>query len=185
MGNTMKYKWLVSVIVLLVVYVFASPYLVVYQIRAATQSHDAPALAKHIDFISVRTNLKDQLNQKIAGITSQAGDDQRPFSRFGTALAGLMVDKLVDVYVTPSGMQQLMSGKKPQSPSTAPQKTPSNTPTTHTEKPDVTSSMSYQSLNTFVVSATGKTGDLVDVVLSRQGLTWKVTNIVLPLDQHD
>lgn len=185
MGNTMKYKWLVSVIVLLVIYVFASPYLVVYQIRAATQSNDAPALAKHIDFISVRTNLKDQLNQKIAGITSQAGDDQRPFSRFGTALAGLMVDKLVDVYVTPSGMQQLMSGKKPQSPSTAPQKTPSNTPTTHTEKPAVTSSMSYQSLNTFVVSATGKTGDRVDVVLSRQGLTWKVTNIVLPLDQHD
>ena len=114
MGNTMKYKWLVSVIVLLVIYVFASPYLVVYQIRAATQSNDAPALAKHIDFISVRTNLKDQLNQKIAGITSQAGDDQRPFSRFGTALAGLMVDKLVDVYVTPSGMQQLMSGEKPQ-----------------------------------------------------------------------
>ncbi|WP_411161925.1 DUF2939 domain-containing protein [Idiomarina sp. Sol25] len=34
-----------------------------------------------------------------------------PFAALGAALASAMVDKIVDVYVTPAGIRQLMASK--------------------------------------------------------------------------
>lgn len=170
---------LIGLLLLVVAYWIGSPYWVVHQIQSAAQAKDAQALAAHIDFVSVRQNLKDQLNNKMTATVEQHTDN--PFALLGTAFAGLLVDKMVDVYVTPSGMQKLMTGQLPQLPHSS--STPDDTKSTDSadSKPDV--QMSYQSLNSFVVTSTSTQGHSIQAVLTRQGLTWKVTNIVLPLDQ--
>jgi hypothetical protein len=74
-----------------------------------------------------------------------------------------------------------MTGQLPQLPHSS--STPDDAKPTESadSKPDV--QMSYQSLNTFVVTSTSTQGHQIQAVLTRQGLSWKVTNIVLPLDQ--
>lgn len=170
---------LIGLLLLVVAYWIGSPYWVVHQIQSAAQAKDAQALAAHIDFVSVRQNLKDQLNNKMTATVEQHTNN--PFALLGTAFAGLLVDKMVDVYVTPTGMQKLMSGQFPQLPHSS--STPDDAKSTDSadSKPDV--QMSYQSLNSFVVTSTSAQGHPIQAVLTRQGLTWKVTNIVLPLDQ--
>lgn len=170
---------LIALMLVCIAYWVGSPYWVVHQIQTAAQAKDAQALAAHIDFVSVRQNLKDQLNAKMTDTVEQHTNN--PFALLGTAFAGMLVDKMVDVYVTPTGMQKLMTGQLPQlpNPSSTPEASKSSESTdTH---PDV--QMRYQSFNTFVVTSTATQGHQIKAILSRQGLSWKVTNIVLPLDR--
>ena len=103
------------VVALLAIYLAAAPYITVYQIKSAAKAHDGVALSQHIDFASVRQSLKDQMNAKFMRELGQnsAGLGE-PFAVLGLALAGVVVDKAVDVYVTPAGVTQLMQGHKPQ-----------------------------------------------------------------------
>ena len=149
------------VVALLAIYLAAAPYITVYQIKSAAKAHDGVALSQHIDYASVRQSLKDQMNAKFMRELGQnsAGLGE-PFAVLGLALAGVVVDKAVDVYVTPSGVTQLMQGHKPQ--------------------PEAT--MGYQSLNSFVVKAPNDEAEITEFVLSRRGLGWKLTEIIVPMD---
>lgn len=176
-------KTLLAIPVLLVLaYIVALPYITVYQIRDAVKNHDSSALSDHIDFPSVRQSLKDQLNAKLMG--KMQGDDMKdnPFAALGMAFAGPIVDKMVEAYVTPAGVAQLMEGEKP---SLKKKKitTPSDGATTgaasepEKEKPLDDVALGYKSSNRFEVEDKKKG---LRVVLRRQGLDWKVTEIILP-----
>jgi hypothetical protein len=103
---------LVLAAVLALGYGVAAPWLTVYQIREAADNRDGRALAEHVEFDSVRQSLKDQLN---ARMLRELGDDirQNPLAVLGAALANTVVDGLVDTYVTPAGIEQLMRGETP------------------------------------------------------------------------
>ena len=163
---------------LVAIYVAAAPYITVYQIKSAAKAHDGVALSQHIDFASVRQSLKDQMNAKFMRELGQnsAGLGE-PFAVLGLALAGVVVDKAVDVYVTPSGVTQLMQGRKPQS------EAESNAPASSQErKPLADATMGYQSWNSFVVKAPNDEAEITQFVLSRRGLGWKLTEIIVPMD---
>ena len=84
--------------VILVCYVW-SPYIAASQLQAALSSGDSNGLNSTIDFDAVRASLKDQVQKQLsAGISSAAMSD-----------ATDMLDKSIDLFVTPEGISGLGS----------------------------------------------------------------------------
>ena len=82
---------------LFAIYVVAAPYITVHQMKSAAESHDGEALSEHVEFPSVRQSLKDQMNDMFAKKMAESDEmKNNPFAAFGAALAGMMVDKMVD-----------------------------------------------------------------------------------------
>lgn len=160
-------------VVLFVIYVAAAPYITVYQMKSAAEHHDGEALSEYIDFPSVRQSFKDQMNAMF--ITDTAQDEKmkdNPFAALGAAFAGVMVDKMVDAYVTPAGITQLMSGEKPAEADGA--------DSGSGRKIFSDASMSYESLNKFLVIVKGGTNKEGKFILRRHGIGWKLTEIIIP-----
>jgi hypothetical protein len=172
----MKKSELFAVVgVLFAIYVVGAPYLTVYQMRSAAENRDGEALSEHIDFPSVRQSLKDQMNAMMIKEMSKDEMKDNPFAAMGVAIAGVMVDKMVDAYVTPAGITQLMAGEKPST------KGHGDSSDGTKKKPFSNASMSYESLSKFVVTVRGDTGTDGKFVLRRRGIDWKLTEIILPL----
>lgn len=195
---------------LAVAWVAAAPYITVYRMKAAAENRDGEALSEHIDFTSVRQSLKDQLNALFAKKLTESKDlKDNPLAALGAAFAGVLVDKVVDAYVTSAGITQLMAGEKPQpgskpappggKPGEAPSGGPAGPggpagagggsggtgaggsgPEGAERKPLADATMSYESLDKFVVRAKGKDGTEGRFVLRRRGLGWQLTEIILP-----
>lgn len=170
-----------TVVVGVVAYVVATPYITVYQIKEAAEKRDAVALSRHIDFPSVRQSLKDQMN---ASISKKIGGDENAKDNFlatlGKEIGGMFVDKVVEVYVTTSGIRQLMVGEKPEVIEVDVPASESSDKPEPTEKPLSHSSMSYESFDRFVVHHKNKAGKEGQFVLHRQGIQWKLSEIILP-----
>lgn len=175
-----KISLLIAALVLVFLgYVVASPYIAVNEIRLAAKSHDAQTLNRYIEFDSVRASLKEQLNAKIAKeITGDADIKNNPLLLFGSALASGLVEKMVDAYITPTGIAQMLEGSKPNKTITSTDKQGA-TETVPSEK-DLQVSSAYKSLDTFVLSVVNTQQQTIEFVLRRNGLAWKVTNIILP-----
>jgi Protein of unknown function (DUF2939) len=155
------------------IYIAASPYITVYQIKSAAERHDGEALSEHIEFPSVRQSLKDQMNAMLMKEMAKGETKDSPFAALGAAFAWLMVDKMVETFVTPVGITQLMAGEKPQP--TEGEKSGGNS----ARKPLSDASMSYESLNKFVVKVKGDNGEEGKFVLRRRGISWKLTEIIV------
>jgi hypothetical protein len=52
-----------------------------------------------------------------------------------------------------------------------------------TRKPLSDASMSYESMDKFIVKIKGNTGDEGKFVLRRRGIGWKLTEIIIPLEK--
>src|SRR5262249_14926238 len=88
-------------------WMYFQPYLVVSHIKRSLNQGDADALSRDIDFPTLRSNLKDQLNYLV---TTQAmtGTKDNPFSALGAMIGGSLVNNVIDAYVTPYGLSQLL-----------------------------------------------------------------------------
>lgn len=161
------------------IYVAAAPYITVHQMKSAAESYDGEALSEHIEFPSVRQSLKDQMNAMFAKkMTDAEAMKDNPFAELGAAFAGMMVDTMVDAYVTPAGITQLMAGEKPHPGADKSVGSANNSDS----KPLADASMSYESLDKFVVKVKGEDGDEGKFVLRRRGIGWKLTDIIIPLE---
>ena len=171
------------VAVLVVVYTAAAPYITVYQMKSAAEIHDGEALSEHIDFPSVRQSLKDQMNIMIAKEMAKDKDmKDNPFSALGAAFAGIMVNKLVDTFVTPAGITQMMAGEKPKPDQNSTSIELDKPSEDAARKPWADASMGYESLNKFVVKIKDEKGGEIKFVLRREGIGWKLTQIMIPLE---
>ncbi|MBB5017263.1 hypothetical protein HNQ59_000527 [Chitinivorax tropicus] len=166
----------------LVAYAIATPYIAVYQISDAAHKKDAEALSSHIDFPSVRQSIKSQINQNISNTLQENNLKDNLFSELGMALAGAMVDTLVESYVSPAGISKLISGQKfLQKVSTdTSENQQGNQPKQESKSLFSQASMSYKSLDKFEVVKQSDNGDQLKFILSRSGLSWKITDIILP-----
>ena len=169
--------------VLLAIGFYALPYVTVAQMQRAASANDGEALSEHIDFPSVRQSLKDQLNAMFADAAADHAE-KNPFGILGAAVGGLLVDKMVDVYVTPAGLTRIMRGESPDG---APGDTTNTTSTASGEdsadsEPFHDASLAFASLSKFTVTVKDKDSDQeIRFILRRSGLSWKMTEILLPL----
>ncbi len=185
----MKRSALGLLVFLAMAYVLALPYITVYQIRQAVKARDSVALSEHIDFPSVRQSLKDQLNATLMSKMQSEEMKNNPFAALGMALAGPLVDKMVETYVTPTGVEQLLAGEKPSIKNThkikhveesAANDASGNQEISAEKKPLADVALGYKSTSRFEVKDKKKG---TRIVLRRQGLTWKVTEIIFPDDE--
>lgn len=100
-----------ALLVLLVaagIYSYLSPQLTLKSIRDAGQARDTERLRDLIDFDSVKTGLKKDIKAKIDASAAEELKDN-PFAEIGVALAGSIIDPIVDALVSPSAIARAIS----------------------------------------------------------------------------
>lgn len=168
---------LAGVIILLVVgYVAAGPYLTVSAIKTGIVEKDSEKLSENIDFKALRQNLKDQLNVEILK-NAATGMKGNPFAALAAGFATKMVDGMVDSFVTPSGLASVMEGKKLHK-----NQGKNNTDSSALKKDELfkNASFSYDSISKFSIYVPDQDGKETRFILKRDGLSWKLVNIMLP-----
>ena len=160
----------------LLAYTAAGPFITLYQIRSALDARNAGKLSQYVDFPVLRENLKGQINALIVSKVPASVADN-PFGVFGLALAGTLVDSLVEGYVTPGGLSTLLAGRLPD---VLPQEQTTENETEAPAAPGTSPQFSYDSISQFTMRLNISAGRDIQLVLTRTGLTWQLTNIILP-----
>ncbi|HFX6313013.1 TPA: DUF2939 domain-containing protein [Acinetobacter baumannii] len=169
---------LIAIVVVICSYLYASPYLALNNIKKAAQAGDSDTVSKYIDYPSVRQSFKDQMNAMMA--KELMNQDTDGFAALGAMLASTMVDKMIDGFVTPEGMTLMLQGKDlKKSVSGGENESAEHKQEEH--QPDYETS--YTSFNDFqvVIKDPNKSKE-VKVLMVRDGLSWKINKIVVPLD---
>jgi type II secretion system protein G len=158
------------------VWIYFLPHRTISRIKSAIERSDADALSHDIDFPMLRSNLKDQLHYLM---TTQAVGEMKnsPFYALGVMLGGTLVNNVVDAYVTPYGLSRLLTQKfEPVSEKRA-------QPDKQTvDRVFASASYGYDSPSRFSVILKAETGERMTLLLTRSGLSWRLTDILLPSD---
>jgi len=147
---------------------YSAPYLVLWRMRGAVERGDAAAISAHVNFPLLRENLKGSLS---AAMTQRSErQSSAGVSAFGALLAGAIVEPMVDAMVTPEAVAKMMRGQKPT------QNGAAALPT------ELATDMGYEDLSTFVVTTKRpEQPDGVSAVFTRDGLSWKLSAVRLPI----
>ncbi|MGN6668541.1 MAG: DUF2939 domain-containing protein [Trinickia sp.] len=187
------------VVVVLLVFSYASPYLVLSRLRDAAQARDAQTINHYVDYPALRASLKQQITQML----SRRVDEQKlqhPFAALGALFGIALVSPLVDAYATPDGVAALLAGMPPrgepgevppspndeqtaQSGQTPPsQEAPVSAPAAaHPVAPRAGGSAGYRDINTFAVTYTrGTAEEPYSVIFHRRGwFSWQIDAVDL------
>jgi type II secretion system protein G len=161
------------------VWAYFSPHRTVSRIKGGMERSDADTLSHDIDFPTLRSNLKDQLNYLT---TSQAMGEMKdnPFAALGVMLGQNLVNNILEAYVTPYGLSQILTrkfeffGDKPQRPQPADKQT--------LDHLFHSALYGYDSPSRFLVTLGDEKAGRMKLVLTRSGLSWRLTNVLLPAD---
>ena len=174
--------WLAGLLVIFAIYLYASPYIALYNIKNAAEHKDADKLSGYIDFPSVKQSIKDQVKAAMVEELA-ASDEQDGFEALGTMLAAAMIDPIVDGVVTPDGVALMLQGQELDF--GLDDKTTKDEP--KVKDTDIDYKAGYLSFNRFKVQIidADDTDESLDVIMHRDGLSWKVTRISFSLDLKD
>lgn len=169
-----------GLIILILGYLYVSPYLAINSIKNAAQAGDSEKISKYIDYPSVRQSFKDQMNAYM--FKEMASKEANGWEALGAMMASTMVDKMIDAMITPEGMTLMLQGKDLKSTSSNGSDDPQVSGAKEESKPDYSSR--YASMNDFeVVIKDQDKAKEVKVMMVRDGLSWKINKIVVPLKE--
>ncbi|WP_449466982.1 DUF2939 domain-containing protein [Stenotrophomonas humi] len=176
-------KWIIATIVLVALaigsYVVAGPYLAIRGISNAIEQRDTGKLQRYVDFPALRVNLKAQVNDYLV---RQAGSEMQS-SLFGAVVVGVLGNVTgagVDTLVTPIGVAALLQGDSVWKRATGDTVGGDTWGPPSPAKPLANTHGRYESLSRFTATTRLQDGRELVFVLSRQGLRWRLTNIILP-----
>lgn len=182
MSKTLKFS-IIGVILLVVGYLFASPYIAIHQIKEAAQSENIEKLSSYIDYPSVRQSMKDRMIAHMHKEMAAEKNSNDGFTELRAIFASAIVDKLVNVLVKPESMALLLQGKNlkklyPNQDQSLAKDYTANTTT------NIDYSIKYHSLNHVSVNIHDKDNpkkkDSI-IKMERDGLSWKVKAFELPM----
>ncbi len=171
---------IVALVIAIVGYLYASPYLVLNSIKTAAQNGESEKVSQYIDYPSVRQSFKDQMNAVMAKELMKQDNDG--FAALGAMFASTMVDKMIDGFVTPEGMTLMLQGKDLKQ---SAQQSMGGQDSSNQEKeePKPEYEAGYTSMNDFeVVIKDQDQSKEVKVLMVRDGLSWKILKIAVPMD---
>ncbi len=169
------------IIILILGYLAASPYIVLNNIKKSIDANDSKAVASYIDFPSVRQSLKAQLNQQLQEQQKKSENmENDPFDELINLFATTMIDKIMDTMLNPENLTTLLQGKTLEN-SLDIKGSSKNENEVDNSNSEVSYETSYKSFNRFQVDIKkDKSADPdISVVMTRDGLSWKVTELVL------
>jgi hypothetical protein len=188
----------VALIVAVLGYSYASPYIAVNRMKAAADARDAATLNTYVDYPALRLSLKEQagemLQQRIG-----AQHSSNPLLILGAVIGAALVGPLVDAYATPEGVAALLNGMpptgkpgdRPQAPppeaaqpaSAAPSTAPPASAASGNPAPEPrpVTTAGYRGLNEFALTwDRASTGEHYAAILQRHGLfSWKLAAVEL------
>jgi hypothetical protein len=176
-------KWIALVLVVLIAlggYVAAGPYLAINGIRTALAEQDTGKLERHVDFPALRVSIKAQMEDALA---RRAGSDlgSNIFGAFALSVASNVMGAGVDAMVTPLGIGALLQGRSMWKQSVGETVNGDTYGKSVPADPLKAATHKYESLSRFTATVHDEDGDPVVFVFKRQGLTWKLADIRLPL----
>ncbi len=197
--------WVSGLILIGVVLFFASPYWVLYQINQAYQQNNAVRISKYIDFAQVKASLKPQIQQRMH---TAIGIEHLPqaLQKWGNQLNNVLGDQLIDVVMNEQTILLLMQGKElkeaiglntratknnindvlelkntldalsslPNIESSLPEHLPTKVASPTKRKAH------YTKWNQFDIVIPTDSGSATRVIMTRAGLSWKITAVLLP-----
>lgn len=197
--------WVSGLILIGVVLFFASPYWVLYQINQAYQQNNAVGISKYIDFAQVKASLKPQIQQRMH---TAIGIEHLPqaLQKWGNQLNNALGDQLIDVVMNEQTILLLMQGKELKEAiglNTRATKNNINDVLGLKNTLDALSSLSniesslpehlptkvasptkrkahYTKWNQFDIVIPTDSGNATRVIMTRAGLSWKITAVLLP-----
>ena len=197
--------WVSGLILIGVVLFFASPYWVLYQINQAYQQNNAVGISKYIDFAQVKASLKPQIQQRMH---TAIGIEHLPqaLQKWGNQLNNALGDQLIDVAMNEQTILLLMQGKELKEAmglNTRATKNNmndalglKNTLDVLSNLPNIESSLPehlptkfsspakrkahYTKWNQFDIVIPTDSGSITRVIMTRAGLSWKITAVLLP-----
>lgn len=178
-------KWWIGAAILLVLllgYVAAGPFLTINAIRDAVQEQNMRKLSRHVDFPALRASLKLQLDDYLV---RRAGPEvqSNAFGAIALRIASGMAGGTVDAMITPGGLAAMMGGSNVwQRASGGGVRADAGTPPAD---PLEDASYRFESPSRFTATVLDDAGQPVVFVLTRQGLGWKLSDVRLPLESPD
>lgn len=175
-----KWIWIAALAVVgLLAYGVAGPFLTINAIRDAVRTENARALAKQVDFPPLRHSLKLQVRE---AIVRRAGADAQSSlaGALGIRMAAGLADGAVDAMVTPMGLGALMEGRKVWNRASG-LPPPTRADTGDRAQPLQDPRYRFESPSRFTATVTGADGTETTFVLTRKGLSWKLSDIRLPV----
>jgi hypothetical protein len=177
-----KYLYIAAIVLVVVipVYLYASPYITIYLIKHAVDNRDYGRLSQYVDYGELRKNLKDKADLVADIFTSNTGDDKSSGS-IEKSLKKKLIEQAVEQLITPENtpiliLQVIMDRERKPSPATAGhQGTTGNI--NSVEDYLRSAEFGYRSFNSFAIKI--KSGEQWPTVfiMTRRGLQWKLTNI--------
>ena len=164
---------LLAIVAGIAAYSYLSPQMTLKAIADAARSGDTETMNDLIDFQSVKSNLKDDFEAKIAA----SGKEQS----FGGLLASALVPKIIDMVVNPTAVSKLIASS-----GVAGSNNSQGQAQNMAATPDVTVDGHYAGISRYQVVVQNKNGDANKALtfsLRRQGIfSWRVTKIGYPDD---
>lgn len=170
-----RWVWAAAAVLLLFVGAYvASPFWAARQLRVAAATGDTDSLEKLVDFPAVRDSLRSQLTVILTERMRQDPDLKgNPFAGIGMMLMPVVINKMVDGFVTPDAIATMVAQghvAKASGPAEG--------------NPRVTYDYGYRALNRFDVrmkSGEAADGRTVTFAFDRRGLfTWRLVRIQIP-----
>ena|SRR5688572_207965 len=176
-------KWIalaVAVLLALVAWVAAGPFMTIHAIRSAILAQDATAIAEHVDFPAIRDSLKAQVDDYVV---RRAGPETQSslLGSIALRLASGATSGLVDAAATPAGLAALLEGRNFWQRLDGSRRSDDAYTPPPPRDPLEGASYRFESPSRFTATVANADGDPVVFVLTRQGLEWKVSDVRLPL----
>jgi hypothetical protein len=176
-------KWialLVVLVLLLAGYIAAGPYLAINGIRTALAEQDTGKLERHVDFPALRVSIKAQVEDSLA---RRAGSEMQSnlLGAIALSVAGNVLGSGVDAMVTPLGIGALLQGRSMWKQSMGETVDGDTYGKAVPVDPLKDAEHHYESLSRFTATIRDEDGKPVIFVFKRNGLSWKLADIRLPL----
>ena len=147
-----------------------SPYYVAYSMKVAADHGDSDKLASYVDFLALQNNAKRALEASIA----RESKDQDPLvAALGQKLGRLVSGKLIESTITPEGLAKLLRTTQSLNQSTEESSGEENQQTPKGKAV----SYGYSSWDRFVIDIPTQTSQATRLILTRQAMSWKLTDL--------
>lgn len=182
MNKNFRTLAIVAAVVLLALagWIAAGPYMAIRGIQQAMEKRDVSKLASHVDYPTLRANLKAQVEDRIAREMGARFGEQFA-GGMGGGVAGMLSDSAVDAMVSPMGIAILLQGhalKQRVTGNVDPDGGLTAAPLPY--DPMQNARTRFESPSRFVATVDSADGKPIDFIFERQALRWRLTDIRLP-----
>ena len=173
-------KWVITIVglvVLLLAYVAAGPYLAINGIRTALAEQDTGALERHVDFPALRVNMKAHLEDYLARQGGGLAESGGFLGALGLRVASGLGGTAVDTMVTPLGIGALLQGRSMWKRAIGQTVDGDTYGAPQPADPLKEAVLRYESTSRFTATVKDADGEPVVAVFQRKGLRWRLSDI--------